>query len=294
MNKTNKTNKTNKKRDYKKEKQNKTKKNVSNLKKKPSVKTLQKNSSLYASKKFDGEELLEFTKNNEFKTKKSCLQDNLSWFGSYKVAKSYQTHETKLYKWKIKKPTHLLIMNEKNDAYFHSLFLTTQRVHLTPSIVFPKNKLDHIKYEHPYLNMNTNERAYYEFCFVFGYLTIEEQYEFMLLLKYLIEENIIEMNTRNGKSILNKLIIKIDYYKLSHVLFSNKKKNNRLSFYDLDKHAVLNVCKLLKTNNINISGLYQANTNSFWFPNLIVYKMNIEETILFNPHHNLVFDKLVE
>ena len=83
------------------------------------------------------------------------------------------------------------------------------------------------------------------------------------------------------------------YYQLSH-LFYSKKENNRLSFYDLDKHAVLNVCKLVKANHLPISGIYQGNTDSFWFPNLIFYKMNIEETILFQPHETLIYDKMVE
>ena len=141
--------------------------------------------------------------------------------------------------------------------------------------------------------MNTNQCAYYEFCFVFGYLTIQEQYQFILLLKYLLEKKIIVMNTRDGKSILNKLFIKLHYYQLSH-LFANKTKYNRLSFYDLDRHAVLNVCKLVKAKKKNIAGLYQENTKSFWFPNLLIYKMNIEETILFHPHKNLVFYKQIE
>ena len=78
------------------------------------------------------------------------------------------------------------------------------------------------------------------------------------------------MNTRDGKSILNKLFIKLHYYQLSH-LFANKTKYNRLSFYDLDRHAVLNVCKLVKAKKKNIAGLYQENTKSFWFPNLLIY-----------------------
>jgi hypothetical protein len=256
-------------------------------------KTFQKNNSLYASKKYSGDELLNLTKKNELKKKQPCILDNLSWFGNYKVAKSYQTNETKLYEWKFKKQTNLLIMNKENDDYFRSLFLQNTKVHLLPSITLSKEKIEKIKNKHIYLSMNKNERAYYEFCFVFGYLTVEEQYEFMKLLKYLLEEKIIVMDTRNGESILSKLFIKINYYKFGHI-FHNKQKYNRLSFYHLDKHAVLNVCKLLKSRNINISGLFQENTNSFWFPDFIVYKMNIEETILFYPHHNLTFYKLIE
>jgi hypothetical protein len=63
----------------------------------------------------------------------------------------------------------------------------------------------------------------------------------------------------------------------------------------MDKHAVFNICKLLKAKHLlAISGIYQGNNDSFWFPNLVIYKMNIEETILFQPHENLIFDKIVE
>ena len=101
------------------------------------------------------------------------------------------------------------------------------------------------------------------------------------------------MEMRDGKSIINKLLIKINYYRAGHI-FSKKTKYNRLSFYDLDKHALLNICKLFKSKKINIHGVFQSNTSSFWFPDLILYKMNIEETILFNPHRNLIFVEQVE
>ena len=95
------------------------------------------------------------------------------------------------------------------------------------------------------------------------------------------------MSTREGKSVVNKMNIKINYYQLNH--FSIKDNQlNRLSFYHLDKHAMMNLCKCVSKE---ISGVYQKNTNSFWFPDFIVYKMNIQEYILFNPHHNLVYDK---
>ena len=278
-----------------------TKKNIKSITKKNyfnskySFKKLLKNNSLFASKKVHGQELLEFTKNNEIMKKQICLIDNLSWFGNYKVAKSYQTHETKIYEWKIKKITKLLIINEKNNVFFYSLFhQNLNKIKLDPAIILSKeNSIELIQknlYNHPYIYMNNNERAYYEFCFVFGYITIEEQYNFMKLLKYLLQKEFIVMKTRDGKSILNKLFIKINYYKLSH-LFYKKKLYNRLSFYELDKYAVLNICKLIKWKNLPISGIYQGNNESFWFPNIIIYKMNIEETILFNPHHNLIFEK---
>jgi hypothetical protein len=271
------------------------------LKNKYSAKLLLKNSFLYASKKINGKDLLDYTKNNQVLNKSPCIMNNMSWFGSYKVAKSYQTHETHLYQWKIKQKTLLLTTNPQNKHFFKSLFLNNTKVKLVPAIELSREDIKKLNKNsdfsnsnlYPYVNMSLNERAYYEFCFVFGYISIQEQYEFMKFLKYLLEKKIITMKTRSGQSILKKLFIKINYYRLSH-LFHSKKNNNRLSFYDLDKHAVLNVCKLVKANRIPISGIYQGNNDSFWFPNLVIYKMNIEETILFQPHENLIYDKMVE
>lgn len=270
---------------------NKTRKNsIKNII--PKLKIMHKGDHLYASKKYSGDELLAYTRNNELKTHEYCNLDNINWFGNYDVAKSYKTKETKIYKFKINHTTKLLRIDKQNERFFKSLFLNTNII-LDTSIQLKNDKLNNIDYEHPYLKMNNKEKAYYEFCFAFGYLTLQEQCDFMLLLKYLIEKNIIHMEMRDGKSIINKLLLKITYYRAAHI-FSKKAKYNRLSFYDLDKHALLNICKLLRSKKINIHGIFQRNTSSFWFPDLIVYKMNIEETILFNPHHNLLFDKEVE
>ena len=263
-------------------KNNKTRKNKLN----PSLKLLALGYPLYASKKYKGDELLEYQKKAEQKSHDSCLLDNSSWFGDYDVAKSYETKETKLYKWKTKKMTKLLNINIKNKDYFKNLFLHTKSK-LIPTIYLAEKQIKLIKYDHPYIKMTANEKAYYEFCFAFGYIDVKEQVEFMKLIKYLIENNYITMLTREGKSVVNKMNIKINYYQLNH--FSVKDNQlNRLSFYHLDKHAMMNLCKCVSKE---ISGVYQKNTNSFWFPDFIVYKMNIQEYILFNPHHNLVYDK---
>jgi hypothetical protein len=262
-------------------------KEVKNTKKTQSIKVLNINDSLFASKKHPGNELLELTESNEKKLNESCLKENLSWFGNYKVAKQYETKDTLLSEFKIKKPTFLLKINNENEEYFKSLF--SNKVKLNTAVYLKEN----VNYNHPYLKMNTRERAYYEFCFVFGYLTIIQQYEFMKLLVYLLKENLIKMKTHDSKSILSKLEMKINYYRATK-MFSTKNKYNRLSFYELDKCAVLNMCKLIKSEKVNIDGIYQEDSRSFWFPDLIVYKMNIEETILFNPHNNLKFDKLIK
>ena len=141
--------------------------------------------------------------------------------------------------------------------------------------------------------MSSNEKALYEFKFCFGFITVEEQYEFMKLIKYLIENKFIEIKRRDGQSILKKLKLKINYYKVASLL-GKKEKFNRLSFYDFDKHAIMNLCKLVNNKTYNISGVYQKNDTSFWFPDFIVYKMDIQEYILFDPQDNLVYDKLIE
>lgn len=91
------TTRNNKKITNKTNKTNKTKKTI------PSLKKLRIGFSLFASKKYSGDEVLEYTKNQELKNHELCLLDNLSWFGTYEVAKSYKTRETKIYEWKIKK-----------------------------------------------------------------------------------------------------------------------------------------------------------------------------------------------
>jgi len=55
---------------------------------------------------------------------------------------------------------------------------------------------------------------------------------------------------------------------------------NRLSFYEFDKHTIMNLCKIIHEKNMNISGVYQKNDTSFWFPDFIVYKMDIHVKIM--------------
>ena len=64
------------------------------------------------------------------------------------------------------------------------------------------------------------------------------------------------------------------------------------SAYLFDKYAVSNLCRCLP-KKYNVAGIYHPNIDSFWFPNLIVYKMNIEEFILFNPGKTLFYVKEV-
>jgi hypothetical protein len=259
---------------------------------KSSLKTLEVGYPLYASKQYEGNTILEYNKNEELKYDDNCLMQNSSWFGDLEVAKSYKTKDTHIYRWNIKKITKLLNINKENEKFIDTIFKNSN-TKLIPSIVLTKQILKDINYEHSYLNMTTNERALYEFKFCFGYVTLKEQYEFLNLLKYLLKNKIINMETRGGNSILKKIKMKIIYYNVGSLL-GKKNKYNRLSFYNLDKHAVMNLCKLVNNTKYNISGVYQKNARSFWFPDLLVYKMNIQEYILFNPHHNLVYDNLIE
>jgi hypothetical protein len=267
-------------------------KTIKNKSPKPSLKILNVGYPLYASKQYEGSTILEYNKSEELKYNDKCLMQNSSWFGDLKVAKSYKTKETHIYKWKTKKITKLLNINALNEQFVNNLFKKS-KIKLTPTISLTKEQLSKINFDHPYLNMTTNEKALYEFNFCFGLITVEEQYEFMKLVEYLIENKFTDIKKRDGGSILKKLKIKTSYYKVASVL-GKKEKLNRLSFYSFDKHAIMNLCKLLHNKSYNISGVYQKNDTSFWFPDFIVYKMDIQEYILFNPQDNLVYDVLIE
>jgi hypothetical protein len=258
---------------------------------------LKENYPLYASKKHDGDKLLEFKRNAEKESKDHCLLDNSSWFGTYNVAKSYKTKETKLYKFKFKKETNLIKITKKNNRIFEDIFQNS-KVELTPTLNFDenqiskiKNKLEKLNSDIPsiFLSLSNNQKALFEFKFAFGYLTLNEQYDFLRLLKFLLDEKFIQIDTRENLSIIKKVELKINYYRAANIL-SKKNKLNRISIYLFDKYAVSNLCRCLP-KKYNIQGIYQPNADSFWFPNLILYKMNIEEFILFNPHKNLVYVK---
>ena len=267
-------------------------KTVKNKLVKPFLNILKVGYPLYASKQYEGSSILEYNKKQELKYNDKCLMVNSSWFGDLKVAKSYKTKDTHIYRWRTKKTTKLLRINASNLQFIDAIFNTT-KTKLIPTIHVTKMQIDKIKYEHPFLHMKTNEKALYEFKFCFGFITVEEQYEFMKLIKYLIENKFIDIKMREGTSILNKIKLKIVYYEAASIL-GKKEIMNRLSFYDFDKHAIMNLCKLVNNRYYNISGVYQRNDTSFWFPDFIVYKMDIKEYILFDPQDNLVYDKLIE
>ena len=133
---------------------------------KPSLKFLNVGYPLYASKKHEGDKLLEYKMKAEKKSNDHCLLDNSSWFGDLDVAKSYKTNDTQIYKWKIKKPTYLLNLNKENSAFINYLFNNT-KIKLTPTINLTSEQIKKINYNHDYINMSQNEKALYEFKFAF-------------------------------------------------------------------------------------------------------------------------------
>jgi len=253
----------------------------------PTIKFLPIDYPIYKAYDFEGKELLPYKMKMEKKTGDSCLLENSSWFGDLNVAKEYKTTDREIYKWSIKNPTNLLSITHNNSKFIDNLFLNTN-ANLQPLLNIKKK----IVYNNPYIDMNNKEKALYEFKFAFGYITIKEQYEFLLLIKFLIENNYIEIERRDGDSIINKLNLKIAYYNINK-FFNQKNRYNRISIYKFDKYAIMNLCRCLKYK-YNITGVYQKNDTSFWFPNLGLYKMNIKEYIFFNPAKNLKYDKKIQ
>ena len=261
---------------------NKTRKNKTNKNKEnqPDVKTLEKGNYLYGAKnKTKGLKILDYTKSQELKKHIHCINENISWFAGLEQAKHYKGKNDEIFEWVVTKPLKLIKITERNYIFFKNLFLKTKKS-INPFIKISKDNVSKIDYVHPFLKMNNNEQALYEFEFIFGYISLKEQYEFLLLIKYLIKNNFINILSRHNTSLLPKIERKINFYKLYP--FGKKNNLNRISIYDINKEAVLNLCVILY-DKYGIDGVYQPNTNSYWYPDLIVYHMNIEEFILFSP-----------
>jgi hypothetical protein len=266
---------------------NKTRKNKGLL---PDIKTLEKGSSIYGAKnKNMGYNILEYTHSNEIKNKTHCIYENISWFAGLEQAKHYKGKDDEVFRWNVNKTLNLIKITERNGNFFRNIFLNTRKK-IKPVVNISKDSLKKIDYEHKFLNMSNNERALYEFNFIFGYLTLKEQYEFLLFIKYLIKNNIIDILSRHETSLLPQINKKINFYKLYP--FGKKEKLNRVSLYEINKQSLLNLCAVLNRKH-DIDGVYQPNTNSYWYPDLIVYHMNIEEYILFSPHTELKNDGIV-
>jgi hypothetical protein len=267
---------------------NKTRKNKETQN--PDVKILQKGDSLYGAKdKSLGLKILDYTRSQEIKKHRHCVYENISWFAGLEQAKHYKGKNDEIFDWVIKKQLKLIKITEKNNTFFKNLFLKTKK-NISPFIKISKENNSKIDYDHPFLKMNNKEQALYEFEFIFGYISLKEQYEFLLLIKHLIKNNYINILSRHNTSLLPKIDKKINFYKLYP--FGKKNNLNRISIYDINKQAVLNLCGMLY-DKYGIDGVYQPNTNSYWYPDLIVYHMNIEEFILFSPHTELKIERIV-
>ena len=107
-----------------KKRNNRTRKGYSKVR--PSLKYLKIGYPLYASKKHEGDKLLEYKKKAEIDSGDHCLLDNSSWFGDLDVAKSYKKDDTHIYKWEIKTPTNLLKIDKKNEAFISYIFNNTK------------------------------------------------------------------------------------------------------------------------------------------------------------------------
>jgi hypothetical protein len=267
---------------------NKTRKNKETQN--PDVKILQKGDSLYGAKnKSLGLKILDYTRSQEIKKHRHCIYENISWFAGLEQAKHYKGKNDEIFDWSIRKQLKLITITEKNNTFFKNLFLKTKK-NISPFIKISKEHNSKIDYDHPFLKMSNKEQALYEFGFIFGYISLKEQYEFLLLIKHLIKNNYINILSRHNTSLLPKINKKINFYKLYP--FGKKNNLNRISIYDINKQSVLNLCVMLY-DKYGIDGVYQPNTNSYWYPDLIVYHMNIEEFILFSPHTELKIESIV-
>ena len=225
-------------------KKNKTHKKRSST---PSIKNLHKGFKLYGAKNFNPTAMFEYQQKRKKQYNNNCVKGSFSWFGNYDVAYKYSLKNAKstLYEFKTKKSLNLVNINRKNKDYFKKMFTETDK-DLRPLIHIKKDEIKNIHYEHEYLNMSLKEQAFYEFCFCFGYMTLSEQYEFLGLIKYLIQEKVINITRRDGGNILDKINLRLTYYKLNHI-FSDGKNNsmyNRMSIYTLDVNSVSNLCSI--------------------------------------------------
>ena len=239
----------------------------------PQLKRISSGSVLYAAKSYKGDEIIEHTREIDKKHGGKCHYDAITWFGSLQVAKLYSNYLTQVYKWRVFKPFSLVMVGHCNADFFEKVFREySGNLHS----FMTNNRVYNIRGNHEYLGMTENERCYYEFKFVFGYMTVGEQYRFLVLLEHF-----------GLREYLYKILGAIKYFEIGGLRYSGK-MYNRISFYELDKHVVMNVCKCL--SGMGYEGLYQKKgTRSFWYPSFIPYSKNMEEYILFNPSRVLEY-----
>jgi hypothetical protein len=266
----------------------------------PSVKVLPLNFSLYGAKEHTGKEILKYTRKNsekqKTKTKTKCIRENVSWFGNYERAMYEYTQNlnsnTHLNTWKITTPTSLVVVNERNRGFFEQLFSVTS--HKLTSCI--STHIPHDASSHPYWKMNNTERCLYEFQFIYGYLSLKEQYEFLLLLKSLLDKKYLKLDKKKS-FILENIGKVIRYYEADTAItnkhnnskyeYASRRKMNHLPVYAFEPTILVNICKLFDEQGYsNMAGLYVPRQTSFWilFSNAV---NNVEEYILFRPYQVL-------
>jgi len=272
----------------KKQKQsyNKTKKKKIMLELQPMsniIKTLPVGFKLYSAKKYKSQEIIDFVKKNRQQKKQVCLIDNLSWLTTKKDAIRFNLqHPTYIQnKWIVKVPTNLLKINHDSYSFLKNLYMNST-IRLQSFLSLEENAIEKMKmknaHTNPYLFMNHKERCFYEFQFIFGFISVQEQLQFLHFIKECITKGFLKDNTLK-KKVDNRIIL----YNFSDLVFY-KNKINRLPMYFFDKVVVLNLCKLLNKNSqfsTQISGIYFYNKKSYFD------YLNLEEYILFNLDENV-------
>jgi hypothetical protein len=228
-----------------------------------------------------------------------CLLDNLTWFADLKQAVQYVGNKTRIFKWKAKHPIKLLSVVPRNKKYFERLFHQTPKAKFYTLNVDP-SKIPEEHLSHPYFSMKSNEQALFLFQFAFGYLSLDNQAEFIELIHDLIQEEALDLRGRKGGSIMPNVTTLRKYYQTGDEEYRSYPLN-RISFYEVDRMAVLNLCmvsladgsarnKVTKGRQV-FDGLFVPQQKSFWFSNTEKERpMDLLEYAFFRPHEKLSFE----
>jgi hypothetical protein len=231
-----------------------------------------------------------------------CLLDNLTWFADLKQAVQYVGNKTRIFKWKAKHPIKLLSVSPQNKNYFERLFHQTPRAKFYTLNVVP-SKIPEEHLSHPYFSMKSNEQALFLFQFAFGYLPLEEQADFIDLIHDLIKADAVDLRGRKGGSIMPNVTTLRKYYQTGEDKYSDEDKLkrasyrhyplNRVSFYEVDRMAALNLCMVVR--NPVFDGIFVPQQKSFWFSNTEKERpMDLLEYAFFRPHEKLTFEGELE
>jgi hypothetical protein len=230
------------------------------------IKTLPVGFKLYSAKKYKSQEIIDFVKKNRQQKKQVCLIDNLSWLTTKKGSIRYKLyHPTYIMsEWMVKVPTNLLKINHDSYSFLKNLYMNST-IRLQSFLSLEENAIEKMKIKsgqkNPYLFMDHKERCFYEFQFIFGFISVEEQLHFLYFIKECITQGILKDNTFE-KKVNNRIML----YNFSDLMFY-KNKINRLPMYFFDKIVVLNLCKLLNNGpsySTPISGIYFYNKKSYF------------------------------